>query len=270
MMMESFLSRFSRTSPKLRSIIYKPLYQFMARSYQKSDWKFMNYGYAPVSGENLNIRLDEADIDNRFCIQLYDHCAELIDLRGLEVLEVGSGRGGGADYIKRYLEPEKMVGMDFSEEAVRLSNENYDLDGLSFKTGNAESLPFRDSSFDVVINVESSHCYSSMDAFLAQVQRVLRQGGYFLYADFRRTEDVEKLRQSLTNSGLRLINETDITQNIIEALKLDHERKTALIKDQAPKPLAGFFHEFSGTNGSLIYDRFIRGETMYLSFVFQK
>ncbi len=269
-MMENFLSMFSRTSPKLRSIIYKPLYQFMARSYQKSDWKFMNYGYAPVSGENLDISLDEADIDNRFCIQLYDHCAEPIDLKDLKVLEVGSGRGGGADYIKRYLKPEEMVGVDFSEDAVRLCNENYDVNGLSFKTGNAESLPFRNSSFDVVVNVESSHCYSSMDAFLAQVQRVLREGGYFLYADFRRKEDVENLRKSLTNSGLRLIKETDITQNIIEALKLDHERKTALIKERAPKPLAGFFREFAGTNGSLIYDRLVRGETIYLTFVFQK
>ncbi len=269
-MMENFLSMFSRTSPKLRSIIFKPLYQFMARSYQKSDWKFMNYGYAPVSGENLDISLVEADIDNRFCIQLYDHCAEPIDLKDLKVLEVGSGRGGGADYIKRYLKPEEMVGVDFSEDAVRLCNENYDVNGLSFKIGNAESLPFRDSSFDVVINVESSHCYSSMDAFLAQVQRVLREDGYFLYADFRRKEDVDILRKSLTNSGLRLIKETDITRNIIEALNLDNERKTALIKERAPKPLAGFFHQFSGTNGSLIYDRFFKGETIYLSFVFQK
>jgi len=230
----------------------------------------MNYGYAPVGGENLDIILDEADIDNRFSIQLYDHCAGSINLRNLKVLEVGSGRGGGADYIQRYLGPDEMIGVDCSEEVVRLCNENYDVNGLSFRTGDAESLPFKDSSFDAVINVESSHCYSCMDDFLAQVQRVLREGGYFLYTDFRRIDEVENLRNSLTNSGLRLIKETDITQNILEALKLDHERKTALIKERAPKPLAGFFRQFSGTNGSLIYDRFVRGETIYLSFVFQK
>lgn len=268
--MENLLSRFSRTSPKYRSIIYKPLYQLMARSYQNSDWKFMNYGYAPVNGENLDISLEEADLDNRFCIQLYAHCAEPINLSELEVLEVGSGRGGGADFIKRYLHPEKVMGVDLSADAVRLCNENYDLAGLSFKAGNAESLPVGDSSFDVVINVESSHCYSSMDAFLAQVRRVLRQGGYFLYADFRRTEDLEKLRMSLRNSGLRIIKETDITPNIIKALQLDHDRKNAFINARAPKPLAGFFREFAGTNDSLIYDRFLSGETIYLSFVLQK
>jgi len=242
----------------------------MARSYQKGDWKFMNYGYAALDGQDQDLILDEEDLDNRYNIQLYDHCTETINLSDLQVLEIGSGRGGGADYIMRYLKPEKMVGVDRSLEAVGLCNENYDVQGLSFKTGDAESLPFGNGSFDVVINVESSHCYRSMAGFLGQVRRVLREGGYFLFADFRRTGDIEDLRNSLTNSGLKLIKETDITLNIIEALNVDHDRKIAFIEEFAPKPLVGLFHEFSGTTGSLIYDRFVSGETAYLSFVFQK
>lgn len=269
-MMEFFLSRFSRISPKLRSFFYKPWYKLLARSYQKNDWNFMNYGYAPVSGQDLVINLDQADQDNLYNIQLYHQSIEPIDLRDLKVLEVGSGRGGGADYIKRYLKPEEMVGVDFSEEAVRFCSENYDVSGLSFKTGNAESLPFSDHSFDVVINVESSHCYGSMDAFLGQVRRVLRDGGYFIFADFRRKESLESLRKSIMDSGLTLIKETDITLNIVEALKLDHERKSAFIRERVPQPLVGFFFQFAGTSGSLIYDRFVRGETVYLSYVFQK
>ncbi len=269
-MMEKIVLLFSRISPKLRSSFYKPWYKFMARTYQKSDWKFMNYGYASLGDHNLEIALEEADLDNRFFIQLYDHCAAPIDLKGLTVLEVGSGRGGGADYIKRYLGPEIMIGMDFSEDAVQLCCENYDEIGLEFRAGDAESLPFDDASFDVVINVESSHCYSSMPAFLAQVQRVLRDGGYFLFTDFRRTVDLESFREELNNSGLALIKETDITVNIIEALKLDNERKSAFITERAPKSLAGIFRQFAGTTGSQIYDRFIRGETVYLSYVFQK
>ena len=53
-----------------------------------------------------------------YYMQLYDHVAGAVDLRDLKVLEVGSGRGGGADYIKRYLKPESMVGLDISENAV--------------------------------------------------------------------------------------------------------------------------------------------------------
>ena len=51
--------------------------------------------------------------------------------------------------------------------------------------GNAESLPFADESFDAVINVEASHGYPDFPRFLAEVARVLRPGGHFLYADFR-------------------------------------------------------------------------------------
>ncbi|MCD6425463.1 MAG: class I SAM-dependent methyltransferase [Anaerolineales bacterium] len=230
----------------------------------------MNYGYVPLPDQNQVINLRAEDANYRYYIQLYDHVAGAVDLRDLKVLEVGSGRGGGADYIKRYLKPEIMVGLDFSENAVRFCNEKYNVEGLSFEGGNAESLPFIDNSFDVVLNVESSHCYSSMNAFLAQVKRVLREGGYFLMADFRRKEALEGLRESLNESGLTLIKETDITQNILEAMELDDERKTALIKKSIHRSLVGFFLQFAGTSGSLIHERFISGETIYLSYVLQK
>lgn len=268
--MDNLLSIFSRVSPRLRSFLYKPWYQFLARSYQIHDWNFMNYGYAPLPDQNEVINLRAEDANYRYYIQLYDHVAGAVDLRDLKVLEVGSGRGGGADYIRRYLKPESMIGLDFSENAVRFCNEKYNVEGLSFEGGNAESLPFPDNSFDVVVNVESSHCYSSMDAFLVQVKRVLREGGYFLMADFRRKEALKDFRKSLKGSGLTLIKETNITQNILEAMTLDDERKTALIKKSIHRSLVGFFLQFAGTSGSLIHERFISGETIYLSYVLQK
>ena len=49
--------------------------------------------------------------------------------------------------------------------------------------GDAENLPFDDASFDVVTNLESSHTYPDIRAFLGQVRRVLRPGGWFLHTD---------------------------------------------------------------------------------------
>jgi ubiquinone/menaquinone biosynthesis C-methylase UbiE len=269
-MIADLFRMFCRICPKLKGAMWKQWYQFLARSYQRKDWTFMNYGYAPLADQNKITHLDETDAENRFCIQLYDHVACAIDLRDLDVLEVGSGRGGGADYIKRSLKPRKMVGVDFSENAVAFCNQNYVVNGLSFQIGNAESLPFADNSFDVVINVESSHCYGSMDAFLGQVRRVLREGGYFLFADFRSKESIDILRETLHESGLTLIRETDITANIVEALRLDNERKTSLIRQTIHKPLIRSFLEFAGTEGSRIYEKFRSRETIYLSFVLQK
>ena len=50
-------------------------------------------------------------------------------VRGLDVLEVGSGRGGGADYVKRCLKPRTMTGVDFSKNAVAFSNRRYAAEG---------------------------------------------------------------------------------------------------------------------------------------------
>lgn len=234
----------------------------------------MNYGFALLNEQKTDqinqIDLEEADEENRYFIQLYHHVIGAVGLKDLDVLEVGSGRGGGADYIKRYFEPERVVGVDLSESAVLFCNTIYDQNGLSFKDGDAESLPFPDESFDVVLNVESSHCYGSMKKFLGEVKRVLRKGGYFLFTDFRRTEVINILRDNLDNSGLTLIKEVDITANIIKALELDDQRRIALIEEKVPKPMVGFFLQFAGAKGSKIYERFCCGETLYQSFELQK
>ncbi len=230
----------------------------------------MNYGYAPIGAPSENVCLNEKDVGNRYCIQLYHHVASAVDLKDLKVLEVGSGRGGGADYINRYFKPNKMVGVDFSENAVNFCNQNYSLNGLSYETGNAESLPFPDNSFDVVINVESSHCYNSIENFLDQVKKVLCKGGYFLFADFRSKADLLILRETLCKSGLKLISEMDITPNVVEALKLDNENKITLVNQSIHKFMTRTFLQFAATKGSKIYENLESRKSLYQSFVFQK
>jgi ubiquinone/menaquinone biosynthesis C-methylase UbiE len=281
-------------SPKLKGVLWRQAYQFVSKYYKKDDWKFMNYGYASISDPNdptEAVVLVTADEDNRFSIQLYHHVAESVDLKGLSVLEVGSGRGGGADYIKRYLKPKIMVGVDFSENAVAFCNHTYAVDGLSFGPGNANSLPFAENSFHAVINVESSHCYPSMPAVLRQVERVLYKRGYFLFADFRDREDIHILREQMYRSGLTPIREIDITANVLKALNQDDERKTVLMKSKMKETLgldkAGgrktawiketiythlvqWISEFLGARGSQIYNKFQRRDAVYVSFVLQK
>ncbi len=260
-----------RLSPYLRRLIWRHWYQFLARFYKRKDWSFINYGYAPLDGQTEKLQLDDADEPNRYCIQLYHHVASVVELRDLMVLEVGSGRGGGSYYIKSFLKPNHMVGVDFSHRAVAFCYKTYFfVQGLSFATGDAEYLPFKDNSFDVVVNVESSHCYGSMDAFLGQVTRVLQEGGYFLYADFRRIGEIDIVREELCRSGMTVINETNITRNVIEALTLDNDRKIALIQKSVHKLLLKQLQEFAGVKGSMMYEGFRTGKVIYSSFVLQK
>jgi ubiquinone/menaquinone biosynthesis C-methylase UbiE len=143
----------------------------------------MNYGYSPRATATCAPALEPSDEADRLSIQLYDHTLGDADLRGADVLEVGSGRGGGASYIARYRHPRTMTGLDFSERAVVLCTKHRQAPGLRFVRGDAQSMPFPDGFFDAVVNVESSHCYRSVDMFLAEVNRVLRPDGTLFFAD---------------------------------------------------------------------------------------
>ena len=90
---------------------------------------------------------------------------------------------------------------------------------LSFCVGDSEKIPFKDESFDILLNVESSHCYGNIPLFLAEVKRVLKPGGFFLWADFRLTKEMSILFNCFLDSGLVKIREKDITNFIVNALK---------------------------------------------------
>jgi len=190
------------------------------------------------------------------------------DIKGLDALEVG--RGGGASYVMGYLKPKSMIGIDLSEKAVGFCNNHYSVKGLSFLQADAESLPFDDAAFDVVINVESSHCYGSMEKFLSEVQRVLRHNGYFLFADLFHKDGLASLHKQLKDSGLKLLKEERITPNIVMALDIDNKRRLMMIKQKAPKMLHKEFMQFAGIKGTQTYESFKNGNVEYLSFVLYK
>ncbi len=61
----------------------------------------MNYGYLGSDDETFSLELEPDDEKNRLSIQLYHFVVHEIDLKGQQVLEVGSGRGGGASFIAK-------------------------------------------------------------------------------------------------------------------------------------------------------------------------
>ena len=119
------------------------------------------------------------------------------------VLEVGCGRGGGAAFLTALHTPARYTAVDFSPAAVALAARLHAAAAprLSFAVGDAERLAFGDASFDVVVNVESSHCYGDVPAFLREMARVLAPGGRFAFADFRGTADCLVLEAQLRAAG---------------------------------------------------------------------
>lgn len=268
-MLAKFVFPITNLSPSLRRWLWKRWYQYLA-TYGLPSWLFMNYGFQRTGSPDKSLELEPADEPERYCIQLYHHVAAAIDMKGLDVLEVGSGRGGGASYIRRYLKPRSVTGVDFSPKAVEFCRHTYAIDGLSFAVGDAESLPFEDASFDAVINIESSHCYGSMAAFFGQVKRVLRPGGHLLHADLCPYTDAHMLRRLLEESGLTILEAEDITASVVRAMELDSARKVALIQSQMPRWLRKPFQEFAGVQGVGANELFRGGALVYMRHRLQK
>ena len=194
----------------------------------------------------------------------------LLHLNGKKVLEVGSGRGGGASYVARVLNPSEMVGLDYSANAVKFSNENNADDNLTFKEGDAENLPFNDNTFDIVLNVESSHCYGNMQQFVNEVNRVLKPGGYFSWADLRSAEEGTKLPNIFNSAGFTIKDERMITPQVLNALDLIHDRKMKMIDDNVPHFVQPAFRDFAGVKDSKIYSAFSDGSAVYISYILKK
>lgn len=256
--------------PLLRRMMWKRWYQYLARKYDDTDWTFMNYGYIYDDPDAPEIILTPEEEGERYSAQLYHRVANAASLEGKNVLEVGSGRGGGSAYIAKELKPSSMMGMDIASNNVDFANSRHKLPNLSYSVGDAENLPFEDGEFFAVVNVESSHGYGSMPKFLKEVRRVLEPGSYFLFADLRPADYMITLRDELENSGMNLIEEEDIAQNVVKALEADNERKIKLIGNRIPKFLSKSFVDFAGIRGSHIWLGLESGSMCYLRVVLQK
>jgi ubiquinone/menaquinone biosynthesis C-methylase UbiE len=267
----TFTKHMYRSLMRLQSPVIRTWYNLMSRIDRKGDMVFMNYGWAGLDASWAPVPLDSADESDRYCIQLYDRVAGAVDLEGRDVLEVGCGRGGGAAWMHRALRPNSMTGMDFAARGIEYCTRRFGRPGLVFTRGDAEDMPFEDRSFDAIVNVESSHCYGSMDQFLGGVFRLLRPGGFFLYTDYHTRKQLERLRGQIRRSGLELVEEEDISANVIRALELDDARKKALIDNHVPSILRRFFNEFAGMEGTRSYNASFRtGEMIYSRFVMQR
>ena len=251
--------------PSARRFLWKTWYQFLARRFPVDGWTFMNYGYQPPDGPRLE--LSEADEPDRYSIQLYHRVASAAGpLEGKDVLEVGSGRGGGASYVHRYLRPRKLIAADFSRHAVDLANKRLGGDGLTYVEGDAEKLPFEADSFDVVLNVESSHCYPSRPRFFAEVRRVLRPGGVLSLVDMFLDDELAAMPGQLEGAGLTIESIDDVSAGVVEGLRLDGPHREAMIAKNAPKALAPVVKSFAGTEGSDVFASLQNGRLKYVVF----
>jgi ubiquinone/menaquinone biosynthesis C-methylase UbiE len=232
--------------------------------------RFMNYGYLVVgTTPDRMLGTDACQINLVRQAATAGGSSEPV---GERVLEVGCGRGGGAAWMARCLSTMSVTAIDLSNENIAACRRQFaDVPNLTFEVGDAEHIPFADRQFDRVVSVESSHCYPSFPAFLAEVHRVLRPGGTLCLVDFRLVDRLPEWEHDLRQGPLEMIDRAEITDAVVRALDADHDRKVASIAASgAPKLMHAMLRQFTGCRGSEIYRSLVERRRRYWRFVLRR
>jgi len=251
-------------SPRLKRSLWKKWYNLLASRDGQKLLVSMNYGYVD----------DELMVSPTSNIQpqlrLYEHVIESVPIAGRKVVEIGSGRGAGAAYIAEKHKPEMYVGVDLACNASMNSESHSDSKSLFFVSGDALSIPLKPGSVDVVVNIESSHCYADLELFIQQVSLSLVDDGYFCYCDLMPFARVDELKQYLIKNGLVIEECNNITANVMRALDHDSQGHEDDIIKHVPWYLRKAFSDFAGVKDTGVYNLFRSGKFVYYSFLAKK
>ena len=129
-------------------------------------------------------RVLSAGIDQRWRSRLIEMGRETNPRR---ILDVATGTADVA--IKAAaLSPEKIIGIDISEQMLEIGRQKIQQKGLSdlikLQQGDSSRLPFSDRQFDLITVSFGVRNFEDLDQGLAQMHRVLRENGTALILEF--------------------------------------------------------------------------------------
>lgn len=221
---------------------------------------FLNYGYVGDGHpEFAAVPLPEHYF-NKNSVKLVLELIGDVPVEGRRVLDVGCGRGGTIHVFVTFFNPAAATGLDLSTNAIAFCRQAHKDARLTFQEGDAENLPFADSSFDIVTNVESSHSYPHIHRFYSQVHRVLAPGGYFLYTDALSDQQFTTSLAYLQHIGFTLERDRDITSNVL--LSCD-EIATTRVQAFDNRNDQNLMQNFLATPGSQVYQEMRSGRWTY-------
>jgi SAM-dependent methyltransferase len=251
---------------------YAGYYAALSRLVPDARLAFMNHGYAGAE-DPADETLAEEDRPWARCIALIRRVLDDAPVADGRVLDVGCGRGGPAEWIARTRGAREVVGLDASADAVELCRRQRRHPALRFVHGHADRLPRPDGSVDVVLNVESSHCYPDRARFFAEVARVLRAGGAFCYADIVRGDELEGIRAGLAATpALRALREADITAEVARGIERNRETLAGVLRaatDLERRNAAIINHLIRSINDE-IHDHYVSGRWRYHTWRMEK
>ncbi len=103
----------------------------------------------------------------------------LPNLEGKKVLMLGCGTGEESIMLNEFGATD-IVGIDLSEESIRLAKESYP--NCEFIVGDMHKLPFEDNFFDFVYSSLAIHYSETPESVYKEIYRVLKKEGQLLFS----------------------------------------------------------------------------------------
>jgi len=227
---------------------------------------FLNHGFAE---EGVTIRDFTLKTLRKLHQDLYLHLFKQAPPDGKHVLEIGCGRGGGLVLMNEQYKPARSVGVDLSDANIRRGKKLCKGLNVEFIRGNAEKQIFPDKTFDLVFNLESSHCYVSKRKFYENVYSILKDDGCFIYADlFWLDYLIEEMEKEFEEVGFYIEKKEDISPSVFRSIEiLSFTKKYFSQGSVSPNKL---LNNFIAAPGSEIYENLKSGIVKYNLYVLKK
>jgi acyl transferase domain-containing protein/SAM-dependent methyltransferase len=218
---------------------------------------FLNYGYESLGPGDESVAAVADGVFNAASVRLANELIGSVQIRAREVLDVGCGRGGTVTLLADH-DVAEAVGIDLSPQAIAFCRATHRHEHVRFEVGDAENLPFDVDSFDVVTNVESSHTYPDLRAFLREVRRVLRPGGWFLHTDLLPGPRWVEVEMILSSLRLEVRTNREITANVLASCDI-----VAAARSEAFGAPDLAIDNFLAVPGSPVYEQMASGSWEY-------
>ncbi|MCL0079871.1 class I SAM-dependent methyltransferase [Dehalococcoidia bacterium] len=150
------------------------------------------------------------------------------------VLDIACGPGWGANYLSRK-GARKVVGGDISKVSIRYATARYcHRQNMLFLILDAQRLPFRSNTFDIVISLETIEHVPNPEVFLNECKRVLREGGLLICSTPLKPEGVKPEHAKWSVKEFRELIGKYFYEESLAGIYYPGEKATTGAKKQSP------------------------------------
>jgi ubiquinone/menaquinone biosynthesis C-methylase UbiE len=203
-----------------------------------------------------------------------------------QIVEIGCGTGAGANLITREVWPDsEYLALDMQQAAINTCNRKHatpDNNGLTCRRipdgvgVNGGRVPKEDSSVDIVV-ISETHIAESVigdleKVIFAEIYRVLKPGGYFVWGNALPTRVWHQGNEYLPTAGFEMAYNTNHTQGAVVARDEDAKRVDLFLNQLLDSLVATklpYFGERCAQASKRLIANFFRhpGTAMYLKMV---